>query len=81
MFFQKQEVVNILAKEMGVKPKVSVLPGFMVSILALFIPLLKEVKDLSYQLKQDYCFDSSKIEKAFGLNPIGLEEGLKKCLE
>jgi nucleoside-diphosphate-sugar epimerase len=66
---------------MGVKPKVSVLPGFMVSILALFIPLLKEVKDLSYQLKQDYCFDSSKIEKAFGLNPIGLEEGLKKCLE
>jgi nucleoside-diphosphate-sugar epimerase len=76
-----QEVVNILAKEMGVKPKVSVLPGFMVSILALFIPLLKEVKDLSYQLKQDYCFDSSKIEKAFGLNSIGIEEGLKKCLE
>ena len=66
---------------MGVKPKLSILPAFMVSILALFIPLLSEVKDLRYQLDQDYCFDSSKIEKAFGLKPIDLEEGLRKCLE
>lgn len=76
-----QEVVNILAKEMGVKPKLSILPAFMVSILALFIPLLSEVKDLRYQLDQDYCFDSSKIEKAFGLKAIELEEGLRKCLK
>lgn len=75
-----QEIVNILAKELDVKPKLSVLPAFMVSILALFIPLLREVKDLRYQLDQDYCFDSSKIEKSYGLKPIDLEEGLRKCL-
>jgi hypothetical protein len=41
-------------------------------LVSLFIPVLKEVKELRYQLDQDYCFDSSKIEKAFGLKPIVL---------
>ncbi|NHE56770.1 NAD-dependent epimerase/dehydratase family protein [Cyclobacterium plantarum] len=75
-----QECVDILAKELGVPPKLQVLPGFMVSILAVFIPLLKEIKELRYQLDQDYCFDSGKIEKAYGLKATDLEKGLKSCV-
>ncbi|WP_163380620.1 NAD-dependent epimerase/dehydratase family protein [Cyclobacterium sp. SYSU L10401] len=75
-----QECVNILSKELDMPPKVQVLPGFMVSILALFIPLLKEIKELRYQLDQDYRFDSGKIEKAYGLKATDLEEGLKRCV-
>lgn len=76
-----QEAVNILAKHLGVEPKLQILSPFMLNLVSLFIPVLKEVKELRYQLDQDYCFDSSKIEKAFGLKAIELEEGLKKCLE
>ena len=76
-----QEAVNILAKHLGVEPKLQILGPFMLNLVSLFIPVLKEVKELRYQLDQDYCFDSSKIEKAFGLKPIALEEGLRKCLE
>jgi nucleoside-diphosphate-sugar epimerase len=76
-----QQVVDILAKHLGTTNKVAVLPGFMVWILGLFIPILKEIKELRYQLDQDYCFDSTKIEDAYGLKPIALEEGLKKCVE
>ncbi|MEX0882485.1 MAG: hypothetical protein WDZ72_03325 [Cyclobacteriaceae bacterium] len=72
--------MDILAKELGRPGKLQVLPGFMVSILALFIPLLKEIKELRYQLDQDYCFDSGKIEKAYGLRQTDMEEGLKSCL-
>jgi nucleoside-diphosphate-sugar epimerase len=75
-----QEVVNILAKHLGTSDKVAVLPGFMVWILGIFIPILKEVKELSYQLDQDYCFDSSKIEQAYGLKATDPEEGLKQCI-
>ncbi|MBD3626878.1 NAD-dependent epimerase/dehydratase family protein [Cyclobacterium sp.] len=75
-----QECVDILAKELGMPPKLQVLPGFMVSILAVFIPLLKEIKELSYQLDQDYCFDSGKIEKAYGIKATELEKGLKSCV-
>ncbi|SMD45722.1 Nucleoside-diphosphate-sugar epimerase [Aquiflexum balticum DSM 16537] len=76
-----QEVVKILAKHLGVEPKLQILSPFMLNLVSLFIPVLKEVKELRYQLDQDYCFDSSKIEKAFGLKAIDLEEGLRKCLE
>jgi nucleoside-diphosphate-sugar epimerase len=76
-----QETVNILAKHLGVEPKLQILGPFMLNLVSLFIPVLKEVKELRYQLDQDYCFDSSKIEKAFGLKAIDLEEGLRKCLE
>jgi len=75
-----QECVNILAKHLGVAPKISVLPGFMVNLLAIFIPLLREIKELKYQMAEDYCFDSTKIETAYGLKPTALEEGLKACI-
>ncbi|RZS97297.1 NAD-dependent epimerase/dehydratase family protein [Cecembia calidifontis] len=75
-----QEVVNILAKHLGVPNNMAVLPGFMVWILGLFIPILKEVKELRYQLDKDYCFDSSKIEQAFELKATPIKEGLIKCI-
>lgn len=75
-----QETVNILAKHLGVEPKLQILGPFMLNLVSLFIPVLKEVKELRYQLDQDYCFDSTKIEKAYGLKPIDFGEGLKKSL-
>ncbi len=75
-----QEVVDILAKQLGMSNQVVVLPGFMVGTLGLFVPILKEIKELRYQLDEDYCFDSSKIASAFGLNATPIGEGLKKCL-
>jgi len=52
----------------------------MVNLLAIFIPLLREIKELKYQMAEDYCFDSTKIETAYGLKPTALEEGLKACI-
>lgn len=75
-----QEVVDILSKLLGTPNQVAVLPGFMVGILSLFVPILKEIKELRYQLDEDYCFDSSKITATFGLKAIPLKEGLKNCL-
>ncbi len=75
------EIVKILADELGIKPKLQVLPPIGVNLVSIFIPVLKEIKELKYQLAEDYCFDSTKIEKAYGLQPIRIKEGLKACLE
>jgi nucleoside-diphosphate-sugar epimerase len=74
------ECVAILAKELGTAPKLAVLPALMVTLLAVFVPLLREIKELNYQLSEDYRFDSGKIERHFGLKPTPLEVGLKACL-
>jgi hypothetical protein len=56
------------------------MPSWLVTLLGLFIPVLGEVKELSYQTEEDYCLDSSKIERVYGLKPTEIETGLKACI-
>lgn len=75
-----KEITSILNRLLSRNAKLQVMASWMVSILGLFIPVLKEVKELRYQSDQDYCLDSSKIEKAYGLKPTPMEHGLKECI-
>ncbi|MDG1276684.1 MAG: NAD-dependent epimerase/dehydratase family protein [Algoriphagus sp.] len=75
-----QEITTILNKKLGKNLKLKVLPAFAVSLLGLFIAPLREVKELRYQTDSDYCFDSSKIKKVYGLKPTPIEVGLYSCL-
>jgi nucleoside-diphosphate-sugar epimerase len=75
-----KEITSILNKLLSKNAKLQVMSSWMVSLFGLFIPVLKEVKELRYQSDQDYCLDSSKIEKAFGLKATPIEKGLKECI-
>jgi nucleoside-diphosphate-sugar epimerase len=61
--------------------KPQVLNEFMTAILRMFIPALAEMKELKYQLVQDYILDSSKFEKAFSFTPTAMEEGLETVID
>lgn len=76
-----QEITSILNNHLGTTKKLQVMPAWLISLLGFFIPILKEVKELKYQSAQDYQFDSSKIEKAYGLKATPIAEGLKACLK
>lgn len=75
-----KEITDILNKLLGTNKKLQVMPAWLVSILGIFVPVLKEIKELKYQTAEDYRFDSSKIEKAYGLKPTPIESGLKACI-
>lgn len=75
-----KEITTILNQLLSKNAKLQVMASWMVSLLGLFIPVLKEVKELRYQSDQDYCLDSSKIERAYGLKPTPIEQGLKECI-
>jgi nucleoside-diphosphate-sugar epimerase len=73
--------IELIAKEMKVaKSKTMVMPGWMLSILALFMSIMKELKEMTYQYDRDYFFDSSKFEKRFSFKPISPEEGIKAAV-
>jgi nucleoside-diphosphate-sugar epimerase len=74
------EITSILNSLLSKNAKLQVMSSMMISLLGFFIPVLKEVKELRYQSDQDYCLDSSKIEKAYGLKPTPIEKGLKECI-
>lgn len=70
-------LVALFAKAFNVSPKTSVLSPLMITMLGLFISVLKEFKEMLYQYEFDYQFDSSKFQNAFGMSPTRYEDGVK----
>jgi len=71
------EIITMIAPEMGAEPKISLLPKFMLGPLGLFIPIMKEMREMIYQYDRDYFFDSSKFTRRFGISATPYEEGIK----
>jgi nucleoside-diphosphate-sugar epimerase len=72
------EIMEQTAKAFGVKPKFSAMGDFMLSILGIFIPILRELKEMSYQTNFDYIFSSEKFERVFGLKPTSYADGIRE---
>lgn len=60
-----KEFISITAKEFGTKPKYSVFKRGMLSLVGLFVPEIRESKEMLYQNEYDYMFDSSKFESKY----------------
>jgi nucleoside-diphosphate-sugar epimerase len=73
-----KEFIELAAKSFGVKPDYMLVPVWMLKLLGLFNPIIKESVEMMYQNEYDYIFDSSKFEKAFGLKPTSYQEGIRE---
>jgi nucleoside-diphosphate-sugar epimerase len=74
------EIIEMINRIQGSALRPMVTNEFMTSILRLFIPALAEMKELKYQLVQDYVLHSAKFEHAFSFKPTSMEDGLRKTL-
>jgi nucleoside-diphosphate-sugar epimerase len=73
--------IEAIAKEMNVQPKFRVLPVWMMGILGIFMPQIRELRDISYQSDRDYFFDSSKFEKRFGITATPVSVGIRETVK
>lgn len=48
--------------------------------MGLFVPVLRENMEMMYQFDHDYRFDSSKIERAYGLAATPYRDGIAATL-
>lgn len=76
----QKEWVELFAKELGVKPRYSVLPKFLIGVLGWFVPFMRETHEMLYQWDRDYFLDSSKFEKHFNFKPTSYQEGAKQTI-
>jgi nucleoside-diphosphate-sugar epimerase len=72
---------ELIAKELNTEAKIQKVPAFMLHLLGIFIPIMREFPEMLYQYEQDYIFDSSKFEKRFGLVATSPEEGIKRLVD
>jgi len=73
--------IELIANELGVQPKIQKVPTWMLYMLGIFIPELKEFPEMLYQSEMDYVFDSSKFEKQFGTLATPPKEGVKLMVD
>jgi nucleoside-diphosphate-sugar epimerase len=72
--------IELIMNAMNKQKKIQTMPDWMISALGIFIPILKELKDVGYQFKQDYFFNSSKFNKRFNFAPISPEAGIREMV-
>jgi nucleoside-diphosphate-sugar epimerase len=71
-----------LACELTGKPfKIQVAPRWMLGLMGLFVPVLRENMEMMYQFEHDYRFDSTKAEQSLKVHATGYREGIAAALK
>ena len=76
-----REFVGLFSKEMKVANKLFVMPAWVIKIVGIFVPVMKEMPEMMYQYDRDYFFDSSKFEKRFNFKTTTYPEGVKLTVQ
>jgi len=72
--------ITLIAQELNRETKIQTVPKWMLNILGVFVPVMKEFPEMLYQYEQDYLFDSSKFEKKFNMVATQPKEGVKALI-
>jgi len=76
-----KEWIEGIAKEMGVEPKYRNVPRFLVRVIGLFVPMMRDTVEMMYQYERDYVFDSSKFQERFDFEATPFLEGIEHIVE
>jgi nucleoside-diphosphate-sugar epimerase len=72
------EFTDLVAAELKEKAHIRIIPMFIVRMMGIFNPLMKEMSEMMYQYDRDYFFDSSKFVKRFGIKPTPYKDGIRE---
>ncbi len=72
------QLAALFAKEMGGSAGVSLLPVWLMRMLGLFMPIMREFPEMMYQYDREYIFDSSKFDKRFAFRTTPYAQGVKE---
>lgn len=71
-----------MACEVAVRPySLQVVPPWMLFLMGIFVPVVRENMEMLYQFEFDYRFDSSKVERTLGLSATTYREGIAATLK
>lgn len=73
--------IELAAKIAGVAPKYRVAAGWMVSLLGLWMPVMREMKEMTYQLGTDYYLNSDKFHSRFAFECTPTEVAVKELYD
>lgn len=72
----KEFTAMVAAARGNSKPRLTVIHKWMLGPMGLFVPELKEIREMMYQYDRHYFFDSSAFSAQFGFEATPYEEGI-----
>lgn len=66
-----------LGKELGRSIRVTSVPGFVVRMLGVFVPEMRELVEMRYQWAEPYLLDDARARATFGLEPTAFEDQVR----
>jgi len=75
-----KEIIGLFTAAMNAANKVSILPTWLLKLLGLFMPLMREMPEMMYQYDRDYFFDSAKFNRRFQFPTTIYREGVKQIV-
>jgi nucleoside-diphosphate-sugar epimerase len=76
-----RQFMAMAAQGFGVKPDYIVIKKWMVQMIGLFNPILRESVEMMYQNDHDYLFDSRKFRNSFNFESASYREGISKTVK
>jgi nucleoside-diphosphate-sugar epimerase len=75
-----REWIEVIGKELGVKPKYRSVSKLMVRLIGIFMPVMRESYEMLYQYDKDYVFNSDKFDTRFSFEPTPYSTGIKEIV-
>lgn len=63
------------------EPKIQAVRGAGLSLLALFMPALREAKEMMYEWEKPWIVDSSAFEREFGMTATPVDQAIRESLD
>ena len=73
--------IELIAEEIKVEARIQVIPVWLLKVIGLFNPTIREFPEMLYQNQMDYVFDSSKFDVKFGIEATHPREGVKMMVD
>jgi len=77
---RRGDFVRIACELSGRPFRLQTAPRWMLSLMGVFSPIIRENMEMLYQFEHDYVFDSSRIARAFNLTATTYREGITATL-
>jgi len=76
-----EQYVRVACELAGRPYALQVAPRWLLSLMGIFIPVVRESMEMLYQFEHDYRFDSSKAERALGMTATDYRTGIAAALK
>lgn len=76
----QRQLMTMFFEESGHKPHIKRMGWLMQAIGRLFIPEAREGMEMAYEFEQPFVVDSSKFERAFGMQATPLREAVRRTV-